>query len=160
MGYDSTHHEYLNRDIRMRTMMYVPDNRYWSFRFAEWWRVWDDPSVNGFIYMEDGSYWGGRTATGYNGQKFTPEVEIPLGTEFPVFRLAEVLLIYAEAVFEKSESISDADLNRSINLLRNRVGLPDLSNGFVSSNGLNMREEIRRERTVELSYEGFRYDDL
>lgn len=38
--------------------------------------------------------------------------------------------------------------------------MPKLSNKFVTDNGLNMREEIRRERTIELFNEGFRIDDL
>ena len=38
--------------------------------------------------------------------------------------------------------------------------MPDLTNEFVAKNGLSMREEIRRERTVELFLEGFRIDDL
>lgn len=32
-----------------------------------------------------------------------------------------------------------------------------LSNAFVTANGLDMREEIRRERRIELAYEGFSY---
>ncbi len=39
-----------------------------------------------------------------------------------LIRYAEVLLTYAEAKFELNGSISDADLNLSINLLRTRVG--------------------------------------
>jgi len=35
-----------------------------------------------------------------------------------------------------------------------------LTNKLVNDNGLSMREEIRRERTVELFHEGFRLDDL
>ena len=38
--------------------------------------------------------------------------------------------------------------------------MPKLSNAFVTANGLDMRAEIRRERTVELYNEGFRIDDL
>jgi len=38
--------------------------------------------------------------------------------------------------------------------------MPHLTNGFVGANGLDMRTELRRERTVELTLEGFRYDDL
>ena len=38
--------------------------------------------------------------------------------------------------------------------------MPKLSNSFASTNGLDMREEIRRERTVELFLEGRRIDDL
>ena len=84
------------------------------------------------------------------------------GYDYPVIRYAEVLLNYAEAVFERDGSISDADLDISLNLTRLRVNpnMPKLSNAFVSENDLDMREEIRRERTVELVDEAFRLDDL
>lgn len=78
-----------------------------------------------------------------------------------LIRYAEVLLINAEAKFELNGTISDADLNLTINLIRTRAGLTvKLTNAFVTANNLSMREEIRRERTVELSLEGFRYGDL
>ncbi|RYY54225.1 MAG: RagB/SusD family nutrient uptake outer membrane protein [Chitinophagaceae bacterium] len=78
-----------------------------------------------------------------------------------LIRFGEVLLTFAEAKFELNESISDEDLELSVNRLRTRVGFPvKLTNAFVTGNGLDMREEIRRERTVELALEGFRYDDL
>jgi len=77
-----------------------------------------------------------------------------------IIRYAEVLLNYAEAKYELSGSISDEDLNLSINLLRTRGKIARLSNAFVNSKGLNMRDEIRRERRVELAVEGFRYWDL
>jgi len=77
-----------------------------------------------------------------------------------IIRYAEILLIYAEATFEKNNSISDIDLDKSINLIRGRVNMPALTNSFVNANGLDMQNEIRRERTVELALEGFRYDDI
>ncbi len=80
--------------------------------------------------------------------------------DYPVLRYAEVLLIYAEADFELDNQISDADLELTINRLRTRGGVAKLTNAFVAANGLNMREEIRRERRVELAMEGFRYWDL
>jgi hypothetical protein len=80
--------------------------------------------------------------------------------DFKEFRYGEVLLILAEALFERDGVISDADLTRTINLLRGRVGMPALNNAFVTSNGLDMLTEIRRERTVELAFEGFRREDL
>lgn len=79
---------------------------------------------------------------------------------YPVLRLAEVYLMYAEAVFERYGSITDDQLNQSINKLRSRAGVAGLTNELVSSNGLDMLTEIRRERTVELYMEGFRFDDL
>lgn len=78
-----------------------------------------------------------------------------------LIRYAEVLLTYAEAKYELTEAISDEDLDKTINPLRTRAGLNvKLSNSFVNAHNLSMREEIRRERTVELALEGFRYDDL
>ena len=78
----------------------------------------------------------------------------------PVLRYAEVLLIYAEARFELDSKISDADLDLTINRLRARAGVAKLTNDLVTTNGLAMREEIRRERRSELAQEGFRYWDL
>jgi starch-binding outer membrane protein, SusD/RagB family len=78
-----------------------------------------------------------------------------------LIRYAEVLLIYAEARYELNGSLTDADLNLTVNALRTRAGFaPKLTNAFVTANNLSMREEIRRERTVELALEGFRFDDL
>src|SRR6185503_15475177 len=72
----------------------------------------------------------------------------------------EVLLILAEALFERDGAISDVDLDRTIGDLRRRVGMPVLTNSVVTANGLDMLTEIRRERTVELAFEGFRREDL
>ena len=77
-----------------------------------------------------------------------------------LIRYAEVLLIYAEAKFELDGSISDSDLNLTVNALRKRGGVVELTNAFATTNDLVMRDEIRRERRVELAQEGFRYWDL
>ena len=78
-----------------------------------------------------------------------------------IIRYAEVLISYAEALYEYNDAITDAQLDATVNKLRERVGMPaKLSNAFVSANGLNMRDEIRRERTVEFIDENKRYDDI
>ncbi len=77
-----------------------------------------------------------------------------------LIRYAEVLLIYAESRFELDEAITDADLNLTVNRLRKRGGVAALTNDFANTNSLAMRDEIRRERRVELAQEGFRYWDL
>ena len=79
-----------------------------------------------------------------------------------IIKYSEVLLNYAEATYELDGSISDEDLAMSINQLRDRssVAMPHLTNSFVNVNNLDMRNEIRRERRVELALEGFRYWDL
>lgn len=86
-------------------------------------------------------------------------------TDYIVMRYAEVLLNYAEAVYELNSSISDADLDISVNELRKRVGMISLTNAFVNEQQtkgyhVDMLGEIRRERRVELAGEGLRYDDI
>ncbi|WP_090146825.1 RagB/SusD family nutrient uptake outer membrane protein [Dyadobacter soli] len=78
----------------------------------------------------------------------------------PLLRYAEVLLTFAEASYELNNAITDAELDMSINLLRERGQIAKLTNAFAKANGLDMREEIRRERRVELAQEGFRYWDI
>ena len=100
--------------------------------------------------------------------------------DIPVFRLAEMYLIYAEAKAELG-NLDQTDLDISINLLRDRVGMPHLNLAQASANpdwylqspeygyqnpillgssNLGVILEIRRERAVELFKEGFRWDDL
>ena len=94
------------------------------------------------------------------------------------FRAAEVYLNYAEAKAELG-TLTQGDLDLSLNKLRDRVGMPHLNmadananpdpfltntewGGFRNVSGANKGVilEIRRERAVELGQEGFRYDDI
>lgn len=77
-------------------------------------------------------------------------------SDAPIFWYAEILLTYAEACAELG-SCSQSDLDKSINLLRDRVGMPHLSVNPVDDPANNMGVsaliwEIRRERRVELMY--------
>lgn len=82
-------------------------------------------------------------------------------TDRIILRWGEMLISYAEALYELNGSISDAQLDETVNALRARVGFAaKLTNNFVTTNGLNMRDEIRRERTVELMAENRRYADI
>ena len=104
-------------------------------------------------------------STGYSLKKgFSIEQWNTLNKEYVdkmLIRYAEVLLTYAEAKYELNDGISDADLDLTVNALRQRVGMPALlTYAFVTQNGLDMREEIRRERTVEFIDENKRYDDI
>ncbi len=148
--------EYNNRDPRMAANFIQPFEQF--FYHTPYDRDFTAESQIGKGAWNEGMW---TSHTGYLLHKFCPETAGGgLATDFPVIRYAEVLLNYAEATYEIDNEISDADLDMSINLLRDRVGMPSLTNGFVNSNGLNMQNEIRRERTVELCFEGFRYDDL
>jgi hypothetical protein len=68
-------------------------------------------------------------------------------TDRMLMRYAEILLVLAEAKFELNGSISDADLDLTVNALRTRAGLPvKLTNAFVTANNTapgNRKFEIR-----------------
>jgi hypothetical protein len=101
--------------------------------------------------------------TGFGPKKFFNALDFTTRKALldrPLIRYAEVLLTYAEAIFELNAAISDIDLDLSINLLRQRAKVAPLTNAFVQANGLDMKEEIRRERRVELALENMRYWDL
>lgn len=88
--------------------------------------------------------------------------------DYPVARYAEILLIYAEARAELAE-LTQADLDASINKLRDRAGMPHLNLNVAADPIQQARYpgvtnpvllEIRRERRIELALEGYRFDDL
>lgn len=83
-----------------------------------------------------------------------------------VFRYAETLLNYAEARAELGE-LTQEDVDKTINLLRQRVGMADLKLNAITNDPnwkfptiSPMLNEIRRERRVEFACEGHRLPDL
>ncbi|MBE7178669.1 MAG: RagB/SusD family nutrient uptake outer membrane protein, partial [Mucilaginibacter polytrichastri] len=76
-----------------------------------------------------------------------------------IMRFAEMLLTYAEARFEQGK-LTQADIDLTINRLRDRVGMKRMVLTELATAGLDVRTEIRRERRVELALEGQRYFDL
>jgi starch-binding outer membrane protein, SusD/RagB family len=82
-----------------------------------------------------------------------------------VLRFGEALLNYAEAMAELG-TITQADLDISINRLRDRANMPHLDLNppmdprYADDGVSSLIVEIRRERRIELFIEGFRYDDL
>ena len=122
-----------------------------------------------------------RSTTGYQLIKYLTEEKYDANkastNDMPLFRLAEVLLNYAEAKAELG-TLKQADLDNTIRPLRARAGLPDLDmeeananpdpylssseTGYANVTGANKGVilEIRRERTLETPMEGLRYWDI
>nr|WP_321452886.1 RagB/SusD family nutrient uptake outer membrane protein [uncultured Carboxylicivirga sp.] len=102
----------------------------------------------------------GGTYTGYYLKKFVnPTMVMQAKQNMPhvwtIYRYAEILLNYAEA---QNEAVGpDASVYSAINEIRARAGMPDLPAGL---NKDQMRQRIRNERRVELSFEDHRFFDL
>ncbi|WP_282149019.1 RagB/SusD family nutrient uptake outer membrane protein [Algibacter lectus] len=151
LGYDNTPDEFQNRDYRMRA--------YFTYH-----RNLGEIPQNGDVLLN------GTNNYGYFNSKFmswnwgTAEAYRVTKTEaydIPLLRLAEVYLMYAEALYELNGNLTDGQMNESINLIKARAGLPALTNAFLNVNGMDIETEIRRERAIELYAEaGSRYSDL
>lgn len=138
----NTYTEFENRDPRMAMTI---------FNIKSWY-------VTGlYVPTFEYSLTGYRSCKYYIAADWTPNVSY---IDNIIIRYAEVLLNNIEARFELNGSVTDLELNATLNLIRARAAMPPLTNGFVLSNGLDMRTEIRRERRIELAFEGFRYWDL
>lgn len=106
---------------------------------------------------------GAATITGYYFTKYVEPSTVKFvrrdANDIHLLRYAEVLLTYAEARLEQGE-LSQADLDMTVNLLRDRVGMKHMNIDELAANGLDLREELRRERRIELALEGQRYFDI
>lgn len=106
---------------------------------------------------------GSVTATGYYFTKYVEISTVDLVTQdsndIHILRYAEVLLTYAEARLEQG-TLTQADIDKTINLLRKRVGMVDMKIADIAGWGGDLRTEIRRERRVELALEGHRWLDI
>ncbi|MFN8352859.1 MAG: RagB/SusD family nutrient uptake outer membrane protein [Spirosomataceae bacterium] len=161
-GYKTTTSEYENRDNRLPHTWMLDGRYYFDNENPGARTTWKGDAAD---FANSRGKHNAAVSSGYSPQKFATErrlVDAEEAYDYPVIRYAETLLNYAEAVYEKNGTISDADLDKSLNLVRSRINknMPKLSNALVNTNKLDMRTEIRRERTIELFLEGFRRDDL
>ncbi len=202
-GYGEFASEFHNRDYRfVGSLLYMPDRTYWGSS-PEYFtpHATDDgkpypdpifPKNNEEYDSSDPAYSSkcgvfrpvigeNSTFSGYTTRKYNSEGsnrnDKQESADWPILRLAEVYLNYAEATCELGNGqISDEDLNISINKLRDRARVAHLTNALIKDvwdagwwdyntnktvcHKMNMLDEIRRERACELYGEGFRMDDL
>ena len=110
----------------------------------------------------------GATPTGYYLRKYvdgscvtTADNQTTRRHTWILFRLAEIYLDYAEAVFYATGSARDASFgmtaNEAINVLRNR---PDIQMPLFDEDGDPWIDHYERERLVELAFENHRFWDV
>jgi hypothetical protein len=184
-GYDGLWTELNNRDPRLTQTVCRP---------GEYWSIWRntgptegiiDAKVHGITFPLIGIF-NASTVGGYRVIKhwvgdITEYKATTKGTQTGVeFRYGEVLLSLAEAKAELG-TITQADINLTINALRERAGydfvtypgskltigseptdarLDKIYADYVGYTPSPLIREIRRERRVEMAWEGLRYIDL
>lgn len=122
----------------------------------------------GFYEQTDGSWsggldtrsssvedWNGSGSGYYRKKGIDPAYDAQYQVQespWRFIRYAEILLNYAEACQELGE---DTEAQKYINMIRSRVGLPN-----ITSTGDKLRQDIRHERKIELAFEDQRYFDI
>ncbi|WP_316838298.1 RagB/SusD family nutrient uptake outer membrane protein [Pedobacter nutrimenti] len=149
--------EFQNRDPRLTQTVVYPG----------WIQV---PNTTPYVQRLNKSFSGYHQLKGYVN---STDASIKNGVDFPVYRYAEVLLNYAEALAELG-TLTQQQLDMSVNLIRKRAGMPNLNliqanaspdallqqqYGNITAN-VGVILEIRRERRIEFAFESTRFDDL
>lgn len=152
-GYDIAN-PYANRDPRLAASVIYNGSQ------------WKGAPIETYVGGEDGltSAEGALTHTGYYLRKMLDEngsvsPDNRPGDHYWIFmRYEETLLNYAEALNEVLAA-PDANVYKAVNDVRTRasVNMPPLPAGLSKS---QMRERIRRERRIELAFEGHRFWDI
>ena len=164
MGDEVYENIFENRDPRLRQTILHPDD----MEIYQYGNI--DPTVADYPKIQGQTKPGQSSTTGYHVIKVydvnaAHATYNTSSTPAITLRFAEALLNYAEAKAELG-TITQADLDMSVNLLRDRVGMPRMTTDVpmdprYANDGVSaLIVEIRRERRVELFMEGFRYDDL
>jgi starch-binding outer membrane protein, SusD/RagB family len=107
---------------------------------------------------EDLKIWRRLTTTAFACKKYnriTSQNFLAGPQNFYVFRYADVLLMYAEAINESKGATPE--VYDALKLVRDRVKMPNVTAALTQT---TMRDAIRLERLWELGYEGARYYDL
>lgn len=159
--YDASN-PFVNRDPRLQATCVVPGSIFLGYQYEthpDSLEVWDyntDPPrrVNNLEVTH--AY---ATFSGYQYRKFvqddTREYRGQSELNIMYIRYAEVLLTYAEAKIELGQI--DESVYNAINLVRQRVNMPDITTGKTQD---EMRKIVRQERKVEFVFEGLRFFDI
>ncbi|MDR2449029.1 MAG: RagB/SusD family nutrient uptake outer membrane protein [Prevotellaceae bacterium] len=166
---------HFNREPRFYASVAFDKGVYYG---AGWYKFETDRNVKYANYLNLGyaGYQAGvaYSATGYSVKKLyglhaiqeTNRVDAGVFFPFPIFRLADLYLMYAEALNEAEGPVPE--VFEYVNRVRQRAGLGDLQycwDNYTNlpgyySNKENLREIIRQERAIELAFEGKRFWDL
>lgn len=150
---------YMNRDLRLYASFFLPPlGSYPGTKF-------NNITYNCYLGPNKNDSYNRYTRfNGYCPKKATdPSIINDINKTYvytPLFRYAEVLLSYLEAVNESAPgSVNQSMLDLTINDIRDRVNLPPVQLADVGTQEL-LRTALRKERRVELAFEGQRYYDV
>lgn len=149
-----------NRDPRMEQTIMKPGTAWWG----------GNDGINSYDIFQIPRFvnkgrTGSVTLTGFYFRKYSaPETSAPPSkdcNDIILLRYAEVLLNYAEATFHlNGGTLTQEQIDNSINVIRARVNMHPMILTELNEWGLDLLAEIKRERRIEMAFEGLRYLDI
>lgn len=141
---------FANRDPRLGFSVVKPGEVWFGKPFAPWWGPGGTDGRSQFAEKPADGSW-----TGMILKKFVDQGQAA-NRNWPLMRLAELYLNYAEALNEFSGPQADAFTFLNKNRLRTGVAMPLIPNTLSKD---SLRKRIRNERAVELAFEEHRNFD-
>lgn len=154
-----------NRDPRMQMTLYAPGDAWpgGDDGDAEYRRPNPIYNLPRFSSLQPGNN-GANGRTGFYMKKYN--VQSIAGNynmahnNLNVIRFAEVLLIYAEALYRQNGTLTQDQIDYTINQLRDRVGMHRMNLEELNEWNLDLWTEIKRERRIEMTMDGMSYADI
>ena len=152
---------YENRDPRLAGSLYAPGSWIRQYRFEthpdSTTTIYKGARVNNLEVTNPYATFTGFLWKKNNDERCFDEISPYVGTDMPfsLIRLAEVMLIYAEAKIELNQI--DQSVYDAVNKIRARAGMPDVTPGLSQD---EFRKVLRNERKIELAGEGLRLFDI
>ncbi len=182
------HDFYIEKDFRTAYLHFYREPRFYAyigFDGGKWFNLEAPNDKSALVVHNKAGEVAGRSLdnysiTGYFTKKIinyklimtaSTNTGSTISYPFPIIRLADLYLLYAEALNE-CQATPDAEVYKYIQLVRDKAGLDKETGNLVdtwASYSKNqdkpktqegMREIIRRERLIELAFEGHRFYDL
>lgn len=150
--YTEDPHHNDNRDPRLRASVLFPGETFLKKKFDPFTST--SPDLMGSWPSTYTGYWVKKWVTSTDQSKGTDSGDL----DFFIIRYAEVLLNYVEALVESGDW-NNPDVYTYLNAIRNRAGMPDVDRSRYNTQE-KLRELVRRERRVELAFEGQRFFDI
>jgi hypothetical protein len=154
-----------NRDPRMKMTLYAPGDKWPGGDDGD-----EDISTNNSVFnlprfaaLSSNNRNGANCYTGFYFKKYNVIDNIAVNkshNNLNVIRYPEVLLIYAEALYKLNGTLTQSEIDKTINLLRNRVKMHPMILDELKQWHMDLWTELKRERRIELSFDGMRYADI
>ncbi len=144
--------EYKYRDPRLKASIVYPNWKWMQGGKLHSLYGVDDPSSTDFVV--NNSYVTGYLCAKWLDMEGTNAERTKGNKSLTLFRLADILLMKAEALIEQNKDLDQAVF--LINQVRGRVQMPAID---AAGQGV-LREKLRHERRIETAFEGLRYYDI